>query len=77
MNALELIATRLAAPKRYRVTTSYADGHEKHHETETLTQAENWASNERRKLGRSLIRRDTGATVRVSHVTVTTINPQS
>lgn len=70
MDALELIATRLAAPKRFRVTTAYASGITKTREVETKGQAENWATGERRKIGRDLIDRVTGETVRVVSVDI-------
>lgn len=70
MNALDLIAKRLAAAKNFRVVTTYADGKTRVHETETRGQAENWATGERRKIGRDLISRDTGATVRVVSVEI-------
>lgn len=70
MNALDLIAKRLAAPRQFRVTTHYEGGATKMHETETEGQAENWATGERRKIGRDLIDRETGGTVRVVDVTI-------
>ena len=70
MNAIDLITKRLAAAKNFRVVTTFADGKTRVHETETCGQAENWATGERRKIGRDLISRDTGATVRVASVEI-------
>jgi len=65
-----LIAARLAAKKNFKVLTTYADGAMKTHETETMGQAENWAIGERRKVGRDLVDRLTGKTVRVVRVSI-------
>lgn len=73
MDILERIATRLAAPKHFRITTTYASGVAKTREVETKGQAENWATGERRKIGRDLIDRMTGKTVRVVSVTIDAI----
>lgn len=73
MNALDLIAKRLAAPKNFRVVTTYADGATKTHDTETAAQAENWAIGERRKIGRSLVDRLTGGEVRVVAVEISAL----
>ena len=69
-HAMELIARRLAMPKMYRVTTYYECGKTRTHDTATLAQAENYATGERRAIGRNLICRDTGATVRKIRVSV-------
>lgn len=68
-----LIARALAAPKRFAVVTRYASGVEKRHGTASLAQAENWAIGERRKIGRNLISRDTGETVRVVSVEIVSL----
>jgi len=73
MNALDLIAKRLAAPKAFRVVTTYADGKTRVHETETRAQAENHAKGERANMGRDLIDRMTGETVRKVSVVVEAI----
>ncbi len=70
MNALDRINSALAQPLTHRVTTVYADGATKHHDTRGLAQAENWAVGERRKIGRALIDRMTGATVSVVSVEI-------
>jgi hypothetical protein len=65
-----LIARRLAAPKQFEVVTLFADGTSRSYQTETRGQAENYATGERRKVGRDLINRETNATVRVVDVYV-------
>lgn len=55
MDVIDIIAKRLAAPKQFRVVTLYASGVVKMHDAETIGQAENWATGERRKIGRDLI----------------------
>jgi hypothetical protein len=65
-----LIAARLAAPKNFRVVTLYVSGATRTHDTETAGQAENYAVGERRKIGRDLISRETGKTVRVVSVEI-------
>lgn len=73
MSALDLIASHLARPMTHRVTTVYEGGAVKTHDTRSAAQAENWATGERRKIGKTLTDRDTDATVRVVAVTVDTI----
>jgi hypothetical protein len=68
-----LISAALAAPKTHRVVTIYADGRTKIHETRSLVTAENYAIGERRKIGRELIDRASGKTVRVVSVVIETI----
>lgn len=70
MNPQALIAAALAAPKTHAVITTYADGTTKRHETRSAATAENWAVGERRKIGRDLINRDSGAAVQVVSVEV-------
>lgn len=65
-----LIAARLAAPEKFEVVTLFADGTSRSHKTETRSQAENYAVGEKRKVSRSLINRETGATVVVTDVYV-------
>jgi|GEM_PF-4112443 len=72
MNALDLIARRLAAPKAYRVTTTYECGKVRTHDTETENQAHSWADLESRKLGVPKLD-DAGNRVRVSSVAVSRI----
>lgn len=66
----DLIARRLAAKKSFAVVTTYADGATRQHATETKGQANNYAVGERRKIGRDLINRETGKTVRVVSVEI-------
>ena len=73
MNIEALIAKRLAAPKNFRVTAHYADGATKFRDVETEGQAENAATTYRHKIGRDMIDRDTGKTVRVVDVTITAL----
>lgn len=73
MDIEALIAKRLAAPKSFRVTTTYADGKTKTHDTETIGQAENYARGQLHKINRDLIDRDTGNTVRVIDVAISDI----
>src|SRR5690606_31548043 len=73
MEALDLIARELAKPMTHRVVTTYADGAIRSHETRGLAQAENYATGERRKIGRDLVDRATGATVRVVAVDIVPI----
>lgn len=65
-----LIATRLAAPKKFEIVTLFADGTSRSFKTETRGQADNYAVGERRKIGRKLINRENGATVEVVDVYV-------
>lgn len=68
MNPLDLIAAAHAAPKTHAVITTYADGSTVRHETRSAAAAETWAIGERRKIGRALVDRATGAAVRVVSV---------
>ncbi|MEG3175808.1 hypothetical protein U1872_06170 [Sphingomonas sp. RB3P16] len=64
-----LIAAALAAPLTHSVVTTM-EGGRRTHDTRSLAAAENYATGERRKIGRTLIDRETGATVRVVSVDV-------
>lgn len=66
----DLIAAALAAPKTHAVVTTYACGKVRRHETRSLQTAQNHAKGESRKVGRDLIDRETGNTVRVVSVSV-------
>lgn len=68
--AERLIAAALAAPKTHAVVTTYADGRVKQFDTRSLASAENHATDYRRKIGRTLIDRDTGAEVRIVSVEI-------
>lgn len=67
---LQTVETMLNRSKNFSVVTTYANGRVKTHETATLSQAENWATGERRKIGRDLIDRETNSTVRIVDVKV-------
>jgi len=68
-----LILAALAAPKTHRVLTTFADGSTRQFDTRSAASADNFAIGERRKVGRDLINRETGATVRVVSVSVSPI----
>jgi len=68
-----LIAAALTAPKTHKVVTTYADGTVREFATRSLQTAENHAVLDRRKIGRNLISRETGDTVRVVSVAVEAI----
>jgi hypothetical protein len=65
-----LINAALNAPKMHVVISTYADGKTYRHETRCAKTAENWAIGERRNIGRDLISRETGKTVRVVSVEI-------
>lgn len=77
MDVLDLIRREAAKPMTHVVLTTYADGAVKRHETRGAAQAENWATGERRKIGRDLISRNAdmtaGPMVRVVSVEVETL----
>lgn len=73
MNALDLISRAQAAPLTARVVTTYTDGTVKHHDTRSLGAAANYAIDQRRKIGRALIDRDTGQPVIVTSVEIIAI----
>lgn len=68
-----LIARMQARPKTLRVLTTFADGATRHYDVATMGQAENYATGERRKIGKALINRGTGATVHVVSVDIVPI----
>lgn len=70
MTIEQKIAAALAMPMTHVVVSSYEDGATYRHETRSLAQAENWAIGERRKIGRDLISRQTGKTVRIVSVDI-------
>lgn len=59
-----------AGPKPFVVATSYACGRVERFGCHSAAAAESYASRQRRKVGRDLIRRETGETVRVAEVKV-------
>jgi len=71
MNIEALIAKRLAAPKSYRVVTTYEDGEVDNHDTETLGQAELWTRGMSVKIGKVLIDRQAKTTCRIVSVEIT------
>lgn len=73
MTIQERIAAELAKPMTHKCVTLYADGSAKEHLTRSWSQANNWAIGELRKVGRDLIDRETGKTVRVTDVYVAEI----
>ena len=73
MNIEARIAAALTAPKTHRVTTTYADGRVRTFDTRSLATAENHAITERGNIGRDLISRETGETVRKVSVEVSAL----
>lgn len=65
-----LIARMQSMPKAFEVVTLFADGTSRAYQTATRGQADNYAVGERRKVGRQLASRETGATVEVVDVYV-------
>lgn len=65
-----LVSRMQSMPKAFAVVTRFADGAERRHETATEGQARNYAVGESRKIGRDLINRETGVTIRVTAVDV-------
>lgn len=70
MQTHPLIAAALAMPKTHKVVTTYADGDVYEFQTRSERTAENHAILDRRNIGRDLIDRETGKTVRIVSVTV-------
>lgn len=62
-----------AVPRGWRVTSLYADGSVRTHDSHSLAGAKNFAIGERRKIGRELIDRASGKTVRLVEVTISAI----
>lgn len=65
-----LLSAALAMPHTHVVVTRFADGSDRRHTTRNHASAETFAFGERRKIGRDLIDRASGATVRVVGVDV-------
>lgn len=66
-----LIVAALAMPKTHKVVMTYADGSKRVHETRNAASAETHASFVARPMvGRDLIERETGRTVRVVSVEI-------
>ena len=70
MNTAEFIAMHLARPMTHVVVTRFADGATRRHEVRSIGAAENYAVGEKRKIGRDLLNRETGALVRVVAVDI-------
>lgn len=70
MNTPAIIAEMLARPITHEVVTRFVDGSERRFGVRSAAQGENYAIGERRKIGRDLINRETGVTVRVTNVEV-------
>jgi hypothetical protein len=74
MKIEDQVRARIAAiqskPITHVVVTTYDDGSTKEHRAHGLSSANNWAVGERRKIGRTLVNRDTLAAVRVMSVEV-------
>ena len=70
MDTEAFLQAQLARPLTHRVTTRFASGKTRTHDTRSEGAAENYAVGERRKIGRDLISRDTGEIVRVVDVTI-------
>lgn len=70
LQAVSLISKLQAMPKTFAVVTRFTDGTERRYETATFGQAENYQRGESHKIGRDLINRHTGATVRVESVEI-------
>lgn len=70
MNVETFLQAQIARPLTHRVTTLYASGDVKTHDTRSLGAAENFAKGQNRKIGRDLIDRETGKTVRVVAVMI-------
>lgn len=73
MNTETFLQAQLARPLTHRVTITYACGKVRTHDARSEGAAENYATGERRKIGRDLVSRETGETVRVVDVTVSRI----
>jgi hypothetical protein len=70
MDTEAFLQSHLAKPFSHCVTTLYANGTSKTHSTRSLAAAENFAKGQRQKLGRDLIDRATGESVRILAVTL-------
>lgn len=73
MDIRDKLAALAAAPRGWRVAVLYVDGSVKTHDSRSLAGAKNFAIGERRKIGRELIDRATGNTVRIVEVTISEI----
>lgn len=74
MDIVARLEALAAAPKTHRVTTHYACGKTRTFDAHSEAAARNHALGESRSIGRDLIDRATGATVRKVRVEVTPIH---
>ena len=58
MDLQQLIQSRLDAPLTHQVVTVYDDGSRKVHKTRSFDTANNFATGERRRIGRAFISRE-------------------
>lgn len=71
MNTEAFLAAQFARPLTHRVTVAFEDGTTRTHDCRSAGAAENYATGERRKIGKTLLSRETGAPVaRVIAVTI-------
>lgn len=73
MNVPAIVAAQLVKPITHNVVTKFADGKERKFGVRSFAQAENYSVGERRKIGKDLINRETGVTVRVVSVSIEAI----
>lgn len=64
------LAAQFARPITHHVVSTYVCGRVDTHEVRSLGAAQNYATGQRRQIGRSLIERDTGNTVRMINVEI-------
>lgn len=70
MNGLDIIARVQAMPMTHKVVTHFADGTTREFPVRSIGAGENYAVGEKRKIGKTLINRETGASVQVINVTI-------
>lgn len=73
-NMMDILNSILAAPKTHAVVTTYDCGKVRRFEAHSHAAAVNYAFRERRKIGRKLIDRATGANVEVVSVEIEVIS---
>ena len=72
-NTPSILRRVLSMPHTHKVVTTFADGRTREFTTRNEASARMYAVGERRKIGRDLIDRTTGATVRVMSVGVMSV----
>lgn len=70
MTIEQRLSALASGPKPFRVITAYASGEVRSLDVHSAGAAETYALGERRKIGRDLINRETGETVRVVSVEI-------